>query len=108
MSQLRQSIHTPKNFFLIFSNTLTVDPTKRMSAQGILDFLDRKCVPETSRHIVRVDEMSLFQDVTVGQLRQKFESKNIAYAQQLTIKICNIFLYKMHMHRHIHRIYKHK
>uniref|UniRef100_A0A914GTN6 Uncharacterized protein n=1 Tax=Globodera rostochiensis TaxID=31243 RepID=A0A914GTN6_GLORO len=46
-----------------------------MSARGIVDFLNKKCIPTTSERIYNVPSLPFFHNVTVGRLRMTFEAQ---------------------------------
>uniref|UniRef100_A0A183BKF4 Protein kinase domain-containing protein n=1 Tax=Globodera pallida TaxID=36090 RepID=A0A183BKF4_GLOPA len=65
---LRVAADYPLLFHLII-------PAQRMSARGIVDFLNKKCIPTTSQRINNVPSLPFFQNVTVGRLRIIFEAQ---------------------------------
>ncbi|KAL3096872.1 hypothetical protein niasHT_023734 [Heterodera trifolii] len=71
---MRMAADYPLLFHLI-TNTLNIEPEKRMTARGIVDYLNKKCIPGTSKQIDNVSSLPFFHKVTVGILRRTFEKR---------------------------------
>uniref|UniRef100_A0A914HXI2 Protein kinase domain-containing protein n=1 Tax=Globodera rostochiensis TaxID=31243 RepID=A0A914HXI2_GLORO len=66
--------HFPRTALLI-TNLLDTNLAKRLTAKGVLDYLDGKCYPSEVEEQLSTGDIRLFNRITVGQFIEKIEEK---------------------------------
>uniref|UniRef100_A0A183C2M1 Protein kinase domain-containing protein n=1 Tax=Globodera pallida TaxID=36090 RepID=A0A183C2M1_GLOPA len=66
--------HFPRTALLI-TNLLDTNLVKRLTAKGVLDYLDGKCYPSEVEEQLSTGDIRLFNRITIGQFIEKIEEK---------------------------------